>query len=314
MRTYFDCFPCFLNQALRAARIATDDENVIKRVLDEVGMMLKDIPLASTPPETGRLIYRKVSEITGSLDPYREIKKESTRRALALYPYLKNRVEESNDRLLTAIRIACAGNIIDFGAYGDFDLSREVDGVLERDFVVFEYIQFKHGLDNAREILYIGDNAGECVFDRILIEEIKKPVTYVVRDAPIINDVTYEDAVQAGIDGVATIISSGTDAPGTILKTCTAEFKKMYHNSNFTISKGQGNYEALSDEMGPIFFLLKVKCKIIADDFGVDEGDIVLKTSKYPTAPERKDWIAKRSADLIQRQTKANSNNIPWPV
>jgi len=276
MRTYLDCFPCFLNQALRAARIATDDEKMIKRVLDEVGMMLKDIPLDSTPPESGRLIYRKVSEVTGSLDPYREIKKESTQKALSLYPYLKSRVENSSDRLLTAIRIASAGNIIDFGAYKNFNLSREVDEVLEKDFEVFEYIKFKHGLDKAHEILYLGDNAGECVFDRILIEETKKPVTYVVRDAPIINDATYEDAVEAGIDGVATIISSGTDAPGTILQTCSAEFKKMYHNSNFIISKGQGNYEALSNEMGPIFFLLKVKCKIIADNFGVDEGDIVL--------------------------------------
>ncbi len=277
MKTYLDCFPCFLNQALRAARIATDDDKMIKRVLDEVGMMLKAIPLDSTPPESGRLIYRKVSEVTGSLDPYREIKKESTQEALSLYPYLKSRVEESSDRLLMAIRIAIAGNVIDFGAYGNFDLNREVDEVLEKDFAVFDYIKFKYSLDKTHEILYLGDNAGECVFDRILIEEIKKPVTYVVRDAPIINDATYEDAVQAGIDKIATIISSGTDAPGTILKTCSAEFKKIYQDSNFIISKGQGNYEALSNERGPIFFLLKVKCKIIADDFGVGEGDIVLK-------------------------------------
>ncbi|MBC2711387.1 MAG: DUF89 family protein [Desulfosarcina sp.] len=279
MRTYLDCFPCFLKQALRAARIATDDEIKIKRVLDEVGMMLRDIPLDSTPPQSGRLIYRKVSEVTGDSDPYREIKKESTQKALSLYPYLKSRVEKANDRLLTAIRIAIAGNVIDFGAYGNFDLNREVDEVFEKDFAVFDYNKFKHGLDKAREILYIGDNAGECVFDRILIEEITKPVTYVVRDAPIINDATYEDAVQAGIDSIATIISSGTDAPGAILETCSAEFKKMYHHSNFIISKGQGNYEALSNEMGPIFFLLKIKCQVIANDIGVDEGDIVLKAN-----------------------------------
>jgi len=277
MRTYLDCFPCFLNQALRAARVATDDEKKIKRVLDEVGMMLRDIPLDSTPPESGRLIYRKVSEITGNSDPYRDIKKESTQKALSLYPYLKNRVEKSSDRLLTAIRIAIAGNVIDFGAYGNFDLSREVDEVLEKDFAVFDYNKFKHGLDKTREILYIGDNAGECVFDRILIEELKKPVTYVVRAAPIINDATYEDAVQAGIDSVATIISSGTDAPGAILETCSAEFKKMYHNSNFIISKGQGNYEALSNGCQAIFFLLKVKCKVIADNLGARVSDIILK-------------------------------------
>lgn len=277
MKTYLDCLPCFLNQALRAARIATDDEKMIKTILDEVGMMLKNIPLDSSPPESGRLIYRKVKEITGNLDPYNKIKKESTQKALSLYPYLKNRLEKSKDRLLTAIRIAIAGNIIDFGANWDFDIENETYKVLEMNFAVCDYNGFKNKLDKAPKILYIGDNAGECVFDRILIEEIKKPVTYVVRGVPIINDATYEDAVQAGIDGVATILSSGTDAPGTILETCSPEFKEVYKKSEFIISKGQGNYEALSKEKRPIFFLLKTKCNVVADDIGVDNGDIVLK-------------------------------------
>ena len=108
---------------------------------------------------------------------------------------------------------------------------------------------------------------------------IKKPTIYVVRDIPVINDATYEDAVQAGIDKVATIISSGTSAPGTILKTCNAEFIETYRNSKFIISKGQGNYEALSNEKRPIFFLLKAKCRVIANDIGVNEGDIVLLSS-----------------------------------
>lgn len=277
MKTYLDCFPCFLNQALRAARIATDDEKKIKKVLDEVGMMLGSIPLESTPPETGRLIYRKVSEITGNLDPYREMKSESTQKARSLYPFLKSHIEESNDRLLTAIRIAIAGNVIDFGANWAFNLRHEVDEVLEKDFAIYDYNRFKGSLDKVREVLYIGDNAGECVFDKILIEEMKKPVIYVVRDVPIINDATYQDAVQAGIDKVATILSSGTDAPGTILGTCSAEFQKVYNDSKFIISKGQGNYETLSNKKRPIFFLLKVKCHVIANDIGVHEGDIVLK-------------------------------------
>jgi len=176
MRTYLDCFPCFLNQALRAARIATDDEEKIKRVLDEVGMMLRDIPLGSPPPQSGRLIYHKISKITGNSDPYKEIKKESAQKALALYPYLKRRVEKSKDSLLMAIRVAIAGNVIDFGANWDFDLDAEVDEILEKDFAIFDYEKFRDQLDTAREILYIGDNAGECVFDRILIGEMKKPV------------------------------------------------------------------------------------------------------------------------------------------
>jgi len=277
MRTYLDCFPCFLNQALRAARIATDDEKKIKMVLDEVGMMLRNIPLESTPPESGRLIYRKISDITGNPDPYKEIKNESTKKALSLYPSLKSQIEKSNDRLLTAIRIAIAGNVIDFGANWNFDLKHDVDEVLEKDFAICDYNRFKDCLNKTSEILYIGDNAGECVFDRILIEEMKKPVTYAVRGKPIINDATYEDAVQAGINTVATILSSGTDAPGAILKTCSSEFKEVYNNSKFIISKGQGNYEALSSERRPIFFLLKTKCHVIANDIGISEGDIILK-------------------------------------
>jgi uncharacterized protein with ATP-grasp and redox domains len=277
MKTYLDCIPCFMNQALRAARIATDDEKQIKTILDEVGMMLKNIPLDSSPPKSGRLIYNKVKKITGDQDPYKKIKKESTQKALSLYPYLKNRIEKSKDRLLTAIRIAIAGNIIDFGTNWDMDIENETYKVLEMNFAVCDFDGFKNKLDKVSNVLFLGDNAGECVFDRILIEEIKKPVTYVVRGVPIINDATYEDAVQAGIDRVATIISSGTDAPGTILETCNPEFKKIYKNSEVIISKGQGNYEALSKEKRPIFFLLKIKCNVVADDIGVNTGDIVLK-------------------------------------
>ena len=277
MKTSLDCFPCFLDQALRAGRIVIKDEKEIKRLLDEVGAMLSSIPLESTPPESGRLIYQKVSEITGIPDPYKEIKRDSTKEALALYPYLKDQIETADDKLLTAIRIAIAGNVIDFGVSKDFNIEEDIDEILGKDFAIFDYDKFKESLDNTNEILYIGDNAGECVFDRVLIEEIKKPVTYVVRDAPIINDATYEDAVQAGIDNVATIISSGTDAPGTVLETCNTEFREVYDNSKLIISKGQGNYEALSNEKRPIFFLLKAKCHVIAKDIGVGDGDIILK-------------------------------------
>jgi len=277
MKTYLDCIPCFFNQALRAGRIATDDEGKTKRILDEIGTALKDIPLESTPPETGRLIYKKVREITGNYDPYKEIKIENTHKALSLYHSLKQKVEQSDDSLLLAIRIAIAGNIIDFGVNRSFDIEKEIHEVLEKDFSIYDYQKFKECLGKANDILFIGDNAGESVFDRILIEELKKPTIYVVRDEPVINDVTYDDALQAGIDKVATIVSSGTNAPGTILTTCSNEFRKLYYDSKFVISKGQGNYEGLSDEKKPIFFMLKVKCYVIAKDIGVTEGDIVLK-------------------------------------
>ena len=277
MKTYLDCIPCFFNQALRAGRIATNDEKKIKSILNEIGMLLKDIPLENTPPETGKIIYEKIREITGNYDPYKQLKIERTQKAISLYHSLKQKVEQSDDSLIAAIRIAIAGNIIDFAVNRNIDIEREIYEVCKKEFTVCDYTEFKECLDKTDEILFIGDNAGESVFDRILMEELKKPAVYVVRDEPVINDVTYDDALLAGIDGVATIVSSGTNAPGTILATCSNEFQKLYYESKFVISKGQGNYEGLSDENKLIFFMLKAKCYVIAKDIGVTEGDIVLK-------------------------------------
>ncbi|MCD6162198.1 MAG: DUF89 family protein [candidate division Zixibacteria bacterium] len=277
MKTYLDCIPCFFDQALRAGRAATNDEKKIRQLLDEIGIMLKDISLESTPPETGQIIYRKVREITGNSDPYKEIKKRDTKKALSLYPSLKKVIESSDDKLLTAIRIAIAGNVIDLGANASFDIEKEIDVVLEKDFAICNYNAFAEQLRKSDRVLYIGDNAGETVFDRLLIEQMNKPTTYVVRDIPVINDAVYEDAVQAGLHRAADIISSGTSAPGTILDTCSPEFIELLNKSEFVIAKGQGNYEGLSNENRRIFFLLKAKCKIIADDIGVKKGDILLK-------------------------------------
>lgn len=277
MKTYLDCIPCFFEQALRAGRIATNNEKLLKHLLDELGLMLNSISLESSPPETGRLIYQKVSEITGNPDPFRELKHENTQQALDLYPSLKEIINKSSDSLLTAIRIAIAGNVIDFGANASFDIDKAIKETLKKDFSIFDYTAFKRFLAKSKQVLYIGDNAGETVFDRLLIEQMNKPVIYVVRETPVINDATFDDAVEAGIDKVATIMSSGTDAPGTILSTCSPEFKQILDQSEFVIAKGQGNYEALSNENRSIFFLLKVKCKIIADDIGVAKGDILLR-------------------------------------
>ena len=277
MKTFLDCYPCFLDQALRAGRMATGDEEKIKELLDSVGSMIRDIPLDHTPPETGEMIYRKVREITGVDDPYRDLKRVNIREALELYPDLKKMLDESEDRLEAAIRLAIAGNVIDLGVSRKFVLKDEIRKILKQDFAVFHYPEFKEHLDRTSSVLYIGDNAGESVFDRILIEELDKPVIYAVREIPVINDVTREDAGESGIGEVAGIISSGSTAPGAILSLCNNQFLEEFRRSGLIISKGQGNYEALSEAGRPVFFLLKAKCKVIAYDMGVKVDDIVLK-------------------------------------
>jgi len=281
MKSYLDCYPCFFIQAIRTSRMITSDEKKIWQILNEVSLSLPEIHFGATPPEIGREVYRIISKRTGIKDPYRKIKEKCTRQALSLYPELKKLINSSEDRLMTAVRLSIAGNVIDFGANFDFDLKKDIGTILSQDFSINHYREFCEALDKARKILYLADNAGETVFDRFLIEEIKKPVIYVVRAHPIINDATREDALLAGIDKVAEIVSSGCDAPGNILKFCSDEFLKIYRSADLIISKGQGNYEGLSDEDRPIFFLLKTKCHVIARDIGIDEGSIVLmKASK----------------------------------
>lgn len=277
MKTYLDCLPCMMNQALRTARIVTNDNGKIKQVLDAVGAMIKDIPMHHTPVQSGALVYRKIRDITGVADPYKDIKKNSIKEALALYPTLIKLMKKSDNKLLTAIRIAITGNIIDFGMNNQFNLEEELNKIMKQDFAIFDFNAFVDVLDNAESVLYIGDNAGESVFDKILIEALGKPVTYAVRGIPIINDVTMEDAIESGIGKIAEIISSGSPAPGTILELCDDNFVHLFNNADMVISKGQGNYEGLSNVSRTVFFLLKAKCEIIANDLEVNENDIILK-------------------------------------
>ncbi len=277
MRASPDCYPCFLIQALKTSRMATSDEKKIRSIMNEVSAAITQFPSAASPPEISRKVYGIISRKTGINDPYRKIKQRCTKQALSLLPEMKMLIAASRDRLLTAIKLSIAGNVIDFGANADFDLKKDIDKILYQEFAINHYRQFRRALDKACRILYVADNAGETVFDRLLIEELRKPVVYAVREKPVINDALREDALNAGIDEVAEIISSGSDAPGTIFKFCSKEFQRIFRSADLVISKGQGNYETLSGERRPIFFLLKAKCRVIARELGIEEGGIVLK-------------------------------------
>lgn len=267
-----------MQQAYRAAKVATDDEEKIKEVLNSIGEMIKSISLENTPPETGNIVYKKVSEITGVDDPYKNIKDKNIKEALSLYPELKKYIEKSDDRLFAAIRIAIAGNVIDLGVNKEFNIVDDLKQILKQDFAFCDYEEFKNQLEKAKSILYLGDNAGESVFDKLLIEELGKPVTYVVREIPVINDCVIEDAIASGIDKVAEIISSGSTAPATILGLCNKDFLEKFYNADIIISKGQGNFEGLSQVSRSVFFMLKAKCPVIARNLNVKENDIVLKS------------------------------------
>jgi len=288
MKTYLECIPCFYRQALDAARIAGADEIKQKKIVDKISQLIPDFPLEASPPEMGREIYSLVEELSGVKDPFKDIKQNSNKMALSLYPKLKQEINNSEDRLLTAVELSIIGNIIDYGVKNSLNIEEEINHLFQGNFIVnnqnnlttFKYDQFKKALNRIDSIIYLADNAGEVVFDRLLIEELVeelgKQVIYVVRGKPIINDALIGDALFCGINKVAKVISSGSDAPGILLKYCSPEFIRLYQQAELIISKGQGNYESLSEDDKLIFFLFKAKCPVIAKDIGCNVGDMVL--------------------------------------
>jgi hypothetical protein len=268
--------------------MATDDVAVQRRVLDEAAKLLPTIPLDATPIDIGQLIHRLVREVTGVANPYKRVKRESNDLGLKLYSYLKSEIEASEDPLLTALNIAGAGNIIDFGPKMELDNNGSIDQILKESFDralqnqpdLYQYSSFKQKLEDVGQILYLGDNTGEIVCDKLLIEQLiklGKKVTFVVRGEPTINDATLEDASYVGLDKLTAVISNGSDAPGTRLEDCSLEFRQLFDDSKLIISKGQGNFEGLSEVPAPIFFLFKVKCPVIAREVEANIGSIVLK-------------------------------------
>ncbi len=289
MKTYLECIPCFFKQALGAARLSGASEKTQKKILNEVALRIPEFPLIFGPPEMARIIYGIIKKMTGNGDPYEKIKEKSNKLALSVYPKLKKKVAHSRDSLLTAVELAIAGNIIDYGVKNSLNIREELGRILaeensairEESKSIFNYKNFKHTLKNAKIILYLADNAREVVFDRVLIEEIKrtdkiKNIIYAVKEKPVINDALWEDARMAGIEKTARIISSGLDTPGTVLSLCSKRFLKIFKRADMIISKGQGNFEALSDCNRPVFFLFMAKCPVIAQDVRCRLGDVIL--------------------------------------
>jgi damage-control phosphatase, subfamily I len=289
MKTFIDCIPCFLKQAIEACRMINLAETEIKKILDKVACEIPDIEMSASPPVMARTIHRIIKEQTGNNDPYKKIKKISNDAALEVYPDLKKIINDSENKLLKAVEIAIAGNIIDYGAIFNLNVNKEIKTILESEEKrilkensnFFAFNDFKESLKKTKYLLYLADNAGEIVFDRILIEEIKTSfpdieIYCAVRGKPIINDCLIADAEESGIDKISKIISNGEDYPGTVLEHCSKEFLKIWNQSDLIISKGQGNFESLCGVKANIFYMFIVKCQVLARDINCSLRDIIL--------------------------------------
>jgi len=279
MKTSLDCIPCILRQSLEAGRLVSADTDLHEQILRDALRWTGEMDLDQSPPAMAQRIHRQLREITGVDDPYRQAKDKLNNLALELIPAFRAEIESADDPLLMAVRLAIAGNMMDMGVNGSLteaDVRLTMKQALTAPFFG-EMDKFRQAIDEAQSILYLADNAGEIAFDRLLVEQLlSKRVTVAVRGAPVINDVTLIDAQAVGLDKIVEVIDNGSDAPGTILNDCNSEFHRRFAEADLIISKGQGNFETLSNEAGNIFFLFKVKCAVIAEHINQPLGMQVL--------------------------------------
>jgi damage-control phosphatase, subfamily I len=289
MKTYLECFSCFLNHGLDISRRVGLDEPGQRDVLNRIAGMIPTFDLETKPPTMSLEINRMIRELTGVEDPFFEEKRRSNDLAMAAADQVRRSISQAEDRLKRAVEYAIAGNIIDLGAKKDLDIDAEMEALvageeeqIERERPeAFRLARFRQELEGASTLLYITDNAGEIVFDMLFIEVLQElfpglSITVAVRDRPVINDATLEDARDVGLDRLVPVISSGSAAPGTPLELCSPDFLERFESADMVIAKGQGNYETLSDAPRPVYLLFKVKCPVVARSSGGELGDVML--------------------------------------
>ncbi|MDH3329475.1 MAG: ARMT1-like domain-containing protein [Desulfobulbaceae bacterium] len=291
MQTSIECLSCFACQALATARLSSNDPDIEKRVVQEIGRLVSQFDLSLSPPENAVEVYALIAELTDIHDPYEQLRKKSNAMALSIRDRIRRRINSSENPVKTALHYAVAANIIDYGARHDFDEINILENCLHRDFFIDDTEGFISALKSVAglKILYLADNSGEIVFDGLLVEQLQKfgcDVTLAVRGKRILNDVTIEDAVECGIDKLCRVITNGTGCPGSPLSSCSDTFRKVFSESDIIISKGQGNFETLSEVDGPIYFLLTVKCRVVGRHIagmrkvdarpGIDNGEMIL--------------------------------------
>jgi len=288
MRSKPDCLHCSLKQALSASRAAgVVDESRQLEVIRTALAAMSAFDLACTPAHNSTLALWAAHEALDNDDPVHAQKEQYNELAMQMVPRLRALVDVAEDRLAAAAKVAVAGNVIDLGILGqlsghDVDVEAAVADVFARGLAIDDLPALKSALRSAQRILYLGDNAGEIVFDRVLVEEISsgnREVTFAVKDKPILNDATLVDAHAVGMDQVARVISTGSGEIGVPLLACSDAFRSEFAAADLIISKGQGNFESLDDVAGPIFFILKAKCEVTAAAMDVQLGDMVLLRS-----------------------------------
>ncbi len=282
MKISKECYLCIFNQIYNLTNRLNLDEKTSSIVLREGARRLAKYDLSFEPPIIASDVYGSISEIIKKEDLFEEAKKTSIKEALKFKPILKKRLSKSKDKLFDACKIAVAGNVIDLGVNQEYNLEKEIKKIFEMNFYKSDYSEFREKALSAKSVCYLADNAGENIFDEILIEVIKEfnpdiEIFYLVRGKPIINDITIKDLEGLEIFNLAEVIDSGVDTPGFCLNKANEKSKDIFYSADMVISKGMGNFECLFNECGrEVFYLFKVKCDVVARASGSKKGEYML--------------------------------------
>lgn len=278
------CLPCLVNQVIKVADVTKAENRDV--LFHEVFSYLSKVDFNKTNPEISGETFAILKKHLGNDDPYYEVRKYYNNLLMKLSRTYENKIDNSQDSFFQAMKYAVIGNIIDFNPIHNSTLEEIMDFINQADELEFQINhmeQLKQEIKKAKSVLYLGDNCGEICFDKLFIKEIKKQnpnilIYFGVRGEPVINDSIESDAYEVGINEYATIISNGDGSLGTVLERTSMEFQKNFEEVNIVISKGQANYECLSEcEKKGIFFLLMTKCEVIAEDIGVPVKSLICK-------------------------------------
>lgn len=278
-----ECVDCIYNQSKRVSsflHVKPEQEQVIFEITKK---HIGNFDFNSTPPHNAFALYEELATYLQTEDIYAKMKEEASKKAKEFIPTCKQAIESSNDKLRAAVQCAIVGNVLDLAAEVMFDLDTEVKKVFEMPFAIDNFSLLQKKLEKTKTLVYLADNAGEEIFDKICIQTLRElypqiEVYYFVRGKAIINDLTLTHAKASGLDEVATLVDSGVPTPGFAFDMANEESKNLFFNADCIISKGMGNYECLGREKDfPLFFLFKVKCGVVAREVGANLGDIVCK-------------------------------------
>jgi len=278
-----ECIPCLLNQVIRTYRILNYNDDEIYRRLRDAIAILKMTDWNLTPPEIYFKIYYYIRSETGIDDPYKHVKKFWSSKLRSYEDKFRNLIVNSRDPIYTALKLSLAGNIVDFGALGEFNIDNTIRESLSKPLTIDHYEIFKRKLEDARTLFYVLDNVGESIFDRlfleILCENIKFDKIYIgIKMEPFINDVTYEDALEEGFDKLGNVEFIEFPVDTELFRRYRKKglFEEWFKKADLTIMKGQGNLE-LFYKFNNIFFALMTKCNPVAKFIGVDRGSLIFK-------------------------------------